>query len=320
MLGRKFTLAATVALALGFGLQTAPAMAADSSGPICPSQGLWLQVLGAGGPEVEDEHASTGYLVWLDGKARLLVDIGGGAALRFGQSHANFSDLDAIAISHFHVDHSAGLPVLIKSSFFGDRKRPLPLFGPAGNKIMPSPKAFIDGLFAAPNGIYHYLSRFVTDGEGDAYQIKAQEVPLDQSQIWQGFSNERLELSAVPVHHGPLPALAWRVDIAGHSITFSGDMNGELNTLPKLAKDTDLLVAHNAIPEGLGGTARNLHMPPSVIGMVAHEANVKRLVLSHRMRRTFGKEEQTLAAIRTSYKGPADFAEDLQCFEIKGSP
>jgi len=45
-------------------------------------------------------------------------------------------------------------------------------------------------------------------------------------------------------------------------------------------------------------------MPPSVIGQIAEEAHVKRLVLSHRMLRTLGKEGQSLAEISKSFSGP----------------
>jgi ribonuclease BN (tRNA processing enzyme) len=55
-------------------------------------------------------------------------------------------------------------------------------------------------------------------------------------------------------------------------------------------------------------------MPPSVIGHIAQAAKVKQLVLSHRMLRTLGKEDETLGAIRKSYNGPAAFADDLSCF------
>ena len=84
----------------------------------------------------------------------------------------------------------------------------------------------------------------------------------------------------------------------------------------KVAKGADILVAHNAIPEGMSGVARNLHMPPSVIGEIAAQAQVKLLVLSHRMKRTLGAEQTqaTTEQIRKSYKGPMQFADDLQCF------
>jgi ribonuclease BN (tRNA processing enzyme) len=56
-------------------------------------------------------------------------------------------------------------------------------------------------------------------------------------------------------------------------------MNGEGADLARLAKDADLFIAHNAVPERSTGVERRLHMPPSVIGQIAQEAHVKRLVL-----------------------------------------
>jgi ribonuclease BN (tRNA processing enzyme) len=75
------------------------------------------------------------------------------------------------------------------------------------------------------------------------------------------------------------------------------DTNGEGADLLHLAKDADLFFAHNAVPEGASGVERRLHMPPVVIGQIAQEAHVKRLMLSHRMLRTLGKEEQSLSEI-----------------------
>ena len=85
----------------------------------------------------------------------------------------------------------------------------------------------------------------------------------------------------------------------------------------RLAKDADLFVVHNAVPEGATGIERRLHMPPSVIGQIAQEAHVKRLVLSHRMLRTLGKEGQSLSEIRKSFAGPVAFANDLDCFPVR---
>ena len=97
------------------------------------------------------------------------------------------------------------------------------------------------------------------------------------------------------------------------SVVFSGDTNGE-GHLAKLAAGADLLVAHNAVPETAQGTERSLHMPPSTIGRIAKNANVKQLVLSHRMQRTVGRESEALEQIRRHYTGPAVFANDLDCF------
>jgi len=55
-------------------------------------------------------------------------------------------------------------------------------------------------------------------------------------------------------------------------------------------------------------------MPPSVIGNIAQAAKTKQLVLSHRMLRTLGKEDETLTSIRKTYAGAVSFADDLACF------
>jgi hypothetical protein len=95
----------------------------------CGAQGVAAQVLGSGGPELQDKRASSSYLVWENGQARVLIDAGGGSALRFGESGAQMSQLAVLLFTHFHVDHSADFPALIKSSWFEDRTRPLPIYG-----------------------------------------------------------------------------------------------------------------------------------------------------------------------------------------------
>src|SRR5947199_130990 len=96
---------------------------------------------------MQDKRASSSYLVWHNGVPRLLVDAGGGSALRFGESSAQMAQIDAILFSHFHVDHSADFTALVKSSWFEDRTRPLPIYGPPGNDFMPSTTEFVADLF-----------------------------------------------------------------------------------------------------------------------------------------------------------------------------
>jgi len=111
-----------------------------------------------------------------------------------------------------------------------------------------------------------------------------------------------------------LEGRAWRVKVGGTVIVFSGDTNGDNGNLERLAKGADLFVAHNAVPEGESGAARQLHMPPSVIARIAKTAGVGRVVLSHRMLRTLGRESETRSVIARVYPGPVMFAEDLDCF------
>jgi ribonuclease BN (tRNA processing enzyme) len=279
----------------------------------CADKGVWLQVLGSGGPELGDGRASSGYLLWNDGKARVLIDVGSGSLFRFEQSGASLNDLDAILLSHFHVDHSADLPSLIKASYFSGRDRDLPLFVPMGNSLMPSATEFVQGLFG-DDGAFRYLSDYLDGSE--SYRLLPNNVTAMGKKESIVRDDSRYRLTAVPVHHGPIPALAWKVELAGRTIVFSGDMNNANETVVGLANGVDLFVAHNAVTDGAGRIARNLHMTPLEIGKIAARAKVKKLLLSHRMNRTLGNEAQTLSAIKLHYNGSVAFADDLQCFAL----
>ena len=100
------------------------------------------------------KRASSSYLVWEDGRPRVLVDAGGGSALRFGESGARMSQLDVILFTHFHVDHGGDFAALIESATFEDRSRPLPIYGPAGNQFMPATTEFVADLFGDKGGTY----------------------------------------------------------------------------------------------------------------------------------------------------------------------
>ncbi len=273
-----------------------------------------LQVLGSGGPELDDDRASSGYLLWRGDRALVLVDTGSGSLVNFGKAGARINDLQAVLFTHFHVDHSADFPALIKGSFFTGRDVDLPVYGPAGNGLMPGTHEFLSGLFGE-QGVYRYLTGFYAEDGSGSYRLRAVQVPLAPREVHR-YRPGDIQVSAVPVQHGPVAAVAWRVDIDGCAIAFSGDMNNSWETLAELAKGADLLVAHNAIPEGASGVARFLHMPPSEIGKIADQAGVGELVLSHRMLRTLGREQETKQQIRRFYAGPLHFANDLDRFPV----
>jgi ribonuclease BN (tRNA processing enzyme) len=313
---RAEVLAATAAAVLLACGAAAPVRALADLPAHCATHGLVLQVLGSGGPELQDQRASSSYLVWSQGQPTVLVDAGGGSALRFGQSGASVAPLEVILLTHLHVDHTADLPALVKSSFFEERAVPLPLYGPAAGGAFPATTRFVNSLFGAPDGAYRYLAGFVSREPGDTYRLEAHDLRLRRGEIRRIHDAHGVQVYAVAVAHGNVPAIAYRVEIGSRQIVFSGDTNGEGDGLRRLAQGADLLVAHNAVPEGASGVERALHMPPSVIGRVAHEAAVGQLVLSHRMLRTLGHEADTEAAIRSSYTGPVRFADDLDCIQV----
>jgi ribonuclease BN (tRNA processing enzyme) len=277
----------------------------------CSNTDVELQVLGSGGPEFDDGRVSSSYLIWHRGRARVLVDTGPGSSLAFGDAGARIEDLDAVLLTHLHVDHVGDLPAFVKGAFFSKRSRNLLIFGPTGNDLMPGTDAYLEQLFGR-GGAYRYLSRYLDGEVRSAYKLEAKNIDISHKIIQTHTLDNKLTVSAIPVHHGPVAAIAWRVDIGNCSISFSGDMSNQYRTFEKLAKGSDVVVMHNAVPENAGEVAKNLHMLPSEIGDVAKRAEAKKVVLSHFMKRTIGREQETLQSIRRSYPGVIIFAEDGQ--------
>ncbi|MFT7004236.1 MAG: ribonuclease BN (tRNA processing enzyme) [Sulfurimonas sp.] len=263
-----------------------------------------LEILGSGGPEI-DGRASTSYLLWINDKAKLIVDMGSGSMLRFEQSGAKLESLDAVVLTHLHIDHSVDLPSFVKAGYFSSRSKKLEIIAPFGNDSFPSIKEYLNSLFGA-NGAYRYMHDVLTP-QSDSFEI----VPVEINS--NGIVNKKYKqfsLRLINVHHGIVPALAVRIDVGDKSIIISGDTNNKDNNLQKIAKDADIFIAHHAISEHSGKFSKRLHMSPSIIANVARDANVKRIVLTHRMNRTTSKEKESLEIIKKVFKGEVIFAED----------
>lgn len=284
--------------------------------PCAPQRGVALQILGSGGPVPDDARASAGYLVWVDGQARVLVDAGGGTFDRFGQSGAELGTLDAIALSHFHTDHSAELPTFVKGMFFMPRREePIVLSGPAGEGFFPGLEEFAEGMFGE-RGLYRYLGWSLQRGR-DSADLELAEVPLD-AEVHRVLDVEGVRVDAVSVKHGPVPALAYRVEAAGQTLVFSGDQNGDNPQFVKFADDADVLVMHHAIPEKADPVASFLHIRPSEIADVAVQSKARRLVLSHHMDRSLRQLDDAKSSIAQQYEGPVIVGEDLMCIVLGG--
>jgi len=94
-----------------------------------------LTVLGSGTSAPHPERSSSGY--WLDTSAgTILLDCSASSIHRMAQERLDWPNLDAIWISHFHLDHVGGLPPFL----FGTKHAPvtqsrtkaLRIFGAAG--------------------------------------------------------------------------------------------------------------------------------------------------------------------------------------------
>ncbi len=78
-------------------------------------------MLGTRDPELLDPHASTGYLIWLDDKARIIIDTGPGTVQNFTKSGTNYEDVQLMLFTHFNGNRSADFAAYIKGCVFSKR-------------------------------------------------------------------------------------------------------------------------------------------------------------------------------------------------------
>ena len=276
--------------------------------PLCGDEGVWLQILGAGGPELDDGQRGSSYLIWHNNKARMLIDTGPGSSAAFDLAGAQLEDLYAIAFTHLHANNATDFPAYVNGSSLAERTEPLVVLGPdSNNERFPDTETFVERLIG-PQGAFPYLQDYLTVQSSGGYPVRARNVPATGKRRWARFGNAELRLAAIPVNHGDVPALAWRVEIGDRSIV--------INVIPEFAKNADALVVTHAIPENARGRHREQFALPSQLGRIAKQADARLLVLSQRMNRTRGRESQSRAKIEESYDGYIIFANDMECWGL----
>jgi len=279
------------------------------SAQTCQASPVAVQILGSGGPRVNADRASASYLLWLGGRARILVDAGGGAYLRFGQSGASLDDLSLIALSHLHPDHVSDLPALFWSIDQTRKNPPLPISGPSGNDLVPSTDAFLKVLLDQTNGAFRVLGGMV-GGPGRGVPLEVTVTDVKKSEPSMVFNRQGISVTAIGIPHGDIPALAYRVQTQNGSIVFSTDQNGTNPTFVEFARGADVLVMHMMIA---AGATSPLHAAPAVVGRIAKDAHVGRLLVSH-----IGEFDldAAIADVKKQYAGPLTVGADLQCTPV----
>ncbi len=301
---RRSTTLAAILLCLG-----APACAQD------PAASLELVVLGSGGPAATGRAASS-YLLLVDGTARILVDAGPGAFVRLGESGLASAQIDLVLLTHLHVDHAGDLPAFFKArAVSAGGPATFKVWGPDGarpvgeNAYFPSTRRFIDLLFGN-RGAFAYLQDFAAPIALQVHDIAVRSGRPTPRVI---FRDDGVLVTAIGGHHGDAPAVIYRVDHAGASITFSGDIDARgLANLRTIARGTALLVFHTVVldPPGSPAVLYTLHTPPQAIGELARDSGVHQLLLSHLSPAVLTMRDRVSKSIAAGYPGPVTFAQD----------
>lgn len=258
-----------------------------------------LRVLGCAGSFPSALSPASGYLVEADDEAgrtwRVVLDLGSGA-LGPLQRHCDPARLDAIGLSHLHPDHVAdmsGLYVFLKYNPDGP-VGPVPVFGPFGTA----------SRLAAAYGL---------EPESDMTQQFS-------FSVWQPGRDVQvgpLGLRCAAVEH-PLPAYAVRVTgpsdrVPGErvSLVYSGDTD-LCAALVHLARGTDLLLCEAGFAEGRDDDTRGVHLTGRRAGLVAEQAEVASLVLTHVP--AWNDPLVTMEEAAEVYGGPIHLAEPDACY------
>jgi ribonuclease BN (tRNA processing enzyme) len=274
--------------------------------PVKPA--LEVVVLGSGGPRAFG-RAGSSFIVIVEGRPRILVDVGPGAFLRIGESKLDLGKVNTVLLTHLHIDHSADLPAFFNArALTSDGPIAYRIFGPDGAGLFPKTSRFVD-LLVGDGGAFAYQKTF---GADESFAVRDLAIRLDSPRA-KIVDEDGLVVEEIATHHGDCPSLAYRISYKGAVVVFSGDMDASaLPNLVQLAKNADLLIFNCAVldPPGSPSQLYELHTPPKKIGEAAHASGVKSLLLSHLAPDVEGQEDAVRKSIGAAFAGPVTFASD----------
>jgi ribonuclease BN (tRNA processing enzyme) len=217
-------------------------------------------VLGNGSFTIDKDHSGPGYLIQTKEK-NILIDCGPGVQSQLADIGFDPYDLDYIFITHLHSDHVSDLFALLARiavgvRFYGKK------FDHKLTLIGPDLREYILTLANL------YTSGTVKNFENFAYKKVENEMEFDDFKV-----------RAYKVNHLPdLQCFAYKFEIEGKTIVFSGDTNYS-DGIIEAAKNADLLIADCGVPKGKGVTGS--HMSSTEVGKLCKKDNVKKVILSH---------------------------------------
>ena len=253
---------------------------------------LSAAICGSRSPLPSPGRAETCILV-AAGEDLFVVDIGDGSNQNLRSWNIDFSDIQAVLITHLHSDHIADLPGLHQNAWVvGERSSKLKVFGPEG----------VDQLTQGIEMAYANDYVFRNEHHGDAIApleyagFDTSVIDLNDPVI---FDNGELKITAFKVVHEPIdPALGFKFEYKGRSLVITGDTSYTQSVIDN-SMNVDVLF-HEAQANHMLAVIENLqrslgmdllatilddittyHTTLIEAAEVANKANVKKLVFYH---------------------------------------
>jgi ribonuclease Z len=279
-----------------------------------------VTLLGTGVPIPRPDRFGPATLIEA-GDQVILIDAGRGATIRMFQLGVPIGRIDALFLTHFHSDHTVGIPDLWLtgwlSSYFAARRKPFHVIGPTGTAEL----------------MYHLEKAYSRDVEirTEDEKLEREYAAITTTEFASDglvYGSGDLRVIAFTVDHGAAikPAYGYRIEYEGRSVVLSGDTRYNENVV-KFGTGADLLIHEVAMasPQLLQEAAvqriLNHHTSPREAGQVFARAKPKLGAYTHLVLLA-GKDvaapsiEDLLADTRETYAGPLVVGEDLMSFEI----
>ena len=155
-----------------------------------------------------------------------LVDCADGADAAMLKKGLSPSALSAIFITHLHLDHTGGLPVVLKR-----------LFKEEGEKI----NVILPNRAAGPS-----INQWMT-WNGFSRRFDADPDAILYSDSKDGFNDGNVEVTAFQTEHltdPERPSFAYSIKTEGKKLFFTGDLRGDCSDFPlEAAQESDLVVS-----------------------------------------------------------------------------
>ena len=218
-----------------------------------------LTVVGSSPAWPNPGSAQSGYLVD-GGEGTLLLDCGPGVLARLRELHGGWPTVDAIAITHFHLDHWGDLATWSWGSMFVGRDRQKP------------------ELWVQSGG----LAELTEFGEwmGTPWMFE-RAFELREYEEEEPFAAAGLDVVAIRLPHYQLRTYGFRVSNAQRTLAYSGD-SGPSERLADLARGADLFLCEATLERGDRDAQPRGHLSADEAVDAFTHSGARRLLLTHR--------------------------------------
>jgi ribonuclease Z len=279
-----------------------------------------VTLLGTGTPIPVPERFGPSTLIEA-GDRTVLIDAGRGATIRMFQLGVPVGSIDALLLTHFHSDHTVGIPDLWLTgwltSYFGARQGPFNVIGPTGTEVL---MRHLELAYSQDIEIRVEDEKFAREDVAITVKEFVADGPV--------YQNGDLLITAFTVDHGDAikPAYGYRIDYQGRVAVVSGDTRYNENVV-RYAEGADLLIHEVAmarkelLEEPHIQRIVGHHTTPQEAGLAFTRAKPKLAVFTHLVMLASESVaapsvEELVAATRETYNGPLEVGEDLMSFEI----